>query len=121
MYKLMNQQTGTNTMSEAERAAYHRVLWHSRRGMLELDILLEGFVRNRYLELSAPQQALYRQLGASVQKVVPGRDPAVATLAAWSLVHGLAHLLLADQLPRQEAVQAAQAVTELFVAGLGDT
>ena len=49
-------------MSEAERAAYHRVLWHSRRGMLELDILLEGFVRHRYLELSAPQQALYRQL-----------------------------------------------------------
>lgn len=41
---------------------YQRVLWHSRRGMLELDLVLGPFVRLRYRDLPAEQQSLYRDL-----------------------------------------------------------
>ncbi len=41
---------------------YNRVCWHSRRGMLELDLLLEPFVQQRYLELSEHEQECYRHL-----------------------------------------------------------
>lgn len=39
-----------------------RVRWHSRRGMLELDVLLVPFAERIYPGLAAPDQALYRQL-----------------------------------------------------------
>ena len=39
-----------------------RVVWHSRRGMLELDVLLLPFAEQKYRELSDDDQALYRQL-----------------------------------------------------------
>ena len=45
-----------------QRIDYNRVLWHSRRGMLELDLLLEPFVRRRYIQLDATTQAIYRRL-----------------------------------------------------------
>ena len=41
---------------------YNRVCWASRRGMLELDLVLEPFVKERYPALDAAEQALYRQL-----------------------------------------------------------
>lgn len=41
---------------------YNRVVWHSRRGMLELDIVLEKFVRQCYPQLPESEQALYRKL-----------------------------------------------------------
>ena len=41
---------------------YNRVIWHSRRGMLELDLVLEPFVKERYRELSSDDQAIYRRL-----------------------------------------------------------
>lgn len=41
---------------------YQRIIWHSRRGMLELDLVLEPFVRQRYLALSDSEQADYRAL-----------------------------------------------------------
>jgi antitoxin CptB len=41
---------------------YNRVCWHSRRGMLELDLVLEPFVQQRYLTLSDEQRADYRRL-----------------------------------------------------------
>lgn len=44
-------------MSEA-----NRVRWHSRRGMLELDVLLAPFAEQAYDHLSAEDQASYRQL-----------------------------------------------------------
>lgn len=75
--------------------------------------------RQRYPQLQQAAQQLYRQLGASVQAVAPEHDAATASLAAWSLVHGLAQLLLGGQLPGQDAARVAQAVTGLFVAGLG--
>lgn len=39
-----------------------RVVWHSRRGMLELDVLLLPFAEQKYPDLSDDDQALYRQL-----------------------------------------------------------
>ena len=41
---------------------FNRVRWHSRRGMLELDLVLEPFVEQRYPGLSEHQQRLYRRL-----------------------------------------------------------
>ena len=49
-------------MSEIERESYNRVLWHSRRGMLELDLVLEPYVKFAYPGLNLAEQALYRKL-----------------------------------------------------------
>ena len=51
-----------NFNTDLERAEYNRVIWHSRRGMLELDIVLESFVKHSYLLLDLDSQALYRRL-----------------------------------------------------------
>ena len=40
----------------------NRLFWHSRRGMLELDVLLVPFVREVYAHLDAEDQARYRKL-----------------------------------------------------------
>ncbi|MBT8140387.1 MAG: succinate dehydrogenase assembly factor 2 [Gammaproteobacteria bacterium] len=48
--------------SEQDRIDHNRVIWHSRRGMLELDIVLEPFARERYTALDSGVQAQYRQL-----------------------------------------------------------
>ncbi len=40
---------------------HQQVLWASRRGMLELDILLEGFSRNTYPQLSKNIQQCFQQ------------------------------------------------------------
>lgn len=45
-----------------EDADYKRLCWHSRRGMLELDLVLEPFVQQAYPGLPAADQARYRQL-----------------------------------------------------------
>jgi len=39
-----------------------RLWWHSRRGMLELDVLLLPFLEEVYSDLSAEDQAKYRDL-----------------------------------------------------------
>ncbi len=74
--------------------------------------------RQAYPLLQEAAERLYQQLGSSVQAAAPGQDTATASLAAWSLVHGLAQLLLGGQLPGRDPVGLAQAVTGLFVAGL---
>lgn len=38
---------------------YNRLKWASRRGMLELDLVLMPFLENKYLTLSEREQALY--------------------------------------------------------------
>lgn len=43
-------------------AEYKRLCWHSRRGMLELDLVLEPFVKGKYLELSKENQLRYQRL-----------------------------------------------------------
>tara|TARA_R100000750_G_C2270719_1_gene67324 strand:+ start:180 stop:461 length:282 start_codon:yes stop_codon:yes gene_type:complete len=40
----------------------NRLFWHSRRGMLELDVLLVPFVKEVYPSLDADDQARYRRL-----------------------------------------------------------
>ena len=40
----------------------NRLLWASRRGMLELDLILQPFVEKIYPSLSAEEQQLYQQL-----------------------------------------------------------
>lgn len=45
-------------MTEINR---NRILWHSRRGMLELDLMLDPFVRNRFDALPPALQALYQE------------------------------------------------------------
>jgi len=43
----------------------NRLFWHSRRGMLELDLLLVPFVREQYPQLDEADKARYRKLLAS--------------------------------------------------------
>lgn len=38
---------------------YNRICWHSRRGMLELDLILVPFVKNRFRDLEARDQQRY--------------------------------------------------------------
>lgn len=42
-----------------------RIVWRSRRGMLELDLFLVPFAQACYLELSANDQQAYRAILAS--------------------------------------------------------
>ena len=46
-------------LSEIE---YKKMIWHSRRGMLELDLLLLPFVRERLPLLGEQQQRSYQRL-----------------------------------------------------------
>lgn len=39
-----------------------RLRWHCRRGMLELDLLLQAFLERRFSELSANDQQLFVEL-----------------------------------------------------------
>ncbi|PAV27193.1 antitoxin CptB [Tamilnaduibacter salinus] len=41
---------------------YKRLYWHSRRGMLELDLLLIPFLEEVYRDLPADDQARYHKL-----------------------------------------------------------
>ena len=41
---------------------YNRMRWASRRGMLELDLVLEPFVSERYRELDADDRARFQRL-----------------------------------------------------------
>ncbi len=43
-------------------AEYNRLCWHSRRGMLELDLVLGPFVKQHYPGLSGENKARYRRL-----------------------------------------------------------
>lgn len=82
-----------------------------------------GLDKTRYPQLQQAALALYRRLARAVHETAPAREPEVATLAAWSLVHGLAQLLLDRQL--SEAVQGglsaaelSERVTRMFANGL---
>ena len=54
-----------------------RLIWACRRGMLELDVLFEPFVKEAYDELSDEQKAVFRRL-------VTCDDP---DLFAWFMGH----------------------------------
>ena len=54
-----------------------KLAWACRRGMLELDILLGNFLKNKYLDLSNTEQQLFANL-------LSHPDP---TLLAWLMGH----------------------------------
>ena len=45
-----------------DRTEFNRLSWHSRRGMLEIDVMLMPFTQHQYLSLSAHDQKAYRRL-----------------------------------------------------------
>jgi antitoxin CptB len=49
-------------ISDEELKNIERLRWQCRRGMLELDMLLEGFLHQHYLSLSPRLQRLFHQL-----------------------------------------------------------
>ncbi len=52
----------TTQLSETARVDLERLRWRSRRGLLELDLILLPFVKQAYLRLPAPLKLLYRDL-----------------------------------------------------------
>jgi antitoxin CptB len=45
-----------------DREEFNRLLWQCRRGMLELDLLLEAFLRSGYRQLDAGQKQRFVEL-----------------------------------------------------------
>lgn len=45
-----------------ERTEFNRLYWHSRRGMLEIDVMLMPFTKHYYLTLNHEDRAAYRNL-----------------------------------------------------------
>ncbi|MBF8781431.1 FAD assembly factor SdhE [Pseudomonas fulva] len=45
-----------------EQSELNRLFWHSRRGMLELDVLLVPFTQEVYASLDEADRELYRRL-----------------------------------------------------------
>jgi AcrR family transcriptional regulator len=74
--------------------------------------------KRAYPELQQVAQRLFAQLEASVAALCPDEPAQTASLAAWSLVHGLSQLLLNGQYPDEDAAATARTVTGLFVEGL---
>ena len=46
----------------SDEVGYKRLCWHSRRGMLELDLILVPFIENGYLHVDERQQKQYEFL-----------------------------------------------------------
>lgn len=49
-------------MSETDQAIISRMRWKCRRGMLELDFLLEKFINEKYLTLTEQQRLDFERL-----------------------------------------------------------
>lgn len=45
-----------------EQSELNRLFWHSRRGMLELDVLLAPFVEHGYDALTEPEKHIFERL-----------------------------------------------------------
>ncbi|MGO1461191.1 MAG: succinate dehydrogenase assembly factor 2 [Marinobacter sp.] len=48
--------------AHADNSEFNRLWWHSRRGMLELDVLLIPFLEEAYRALDTEDQARYKKL-----------------------------------------------------------
>lgn len=76
---------------------FRRVLWRSRRGMLELDLLLRPFAETQFLKLPRAQQTLFKEfltlddvvLFAILQKQSPAGE--FETLVSEILAHRVRH------------------------------
>ena len=49
-------------MSESNQEMVSRMRWKCRRGMLELDFLLERFVNEKFINLTQEQQIIFERL-----------------------------------------------------------
>ncbi len=52
----------SETPASTDNSDFNRLWWHSRRGMLELDLLLIPFLEEVYRDLPASDQANYEKL-----------------------------------------------------------
>lgn len=52
----------SETTAPSDNSEFNRLWWHSRRGMLELDVLLIPFVEQAYRDLAPEDQARYQKL-----------------------------------------------------------
>jgi len=50
------------TTDSKDNTEFNRLWWHSRRGMLELDVLLLPFLEEAYRDLDPADQARYQKL-----------------------------------------------------------
>jgi succinate dehydrogenase flavin-adding protein (antitoxin of CptAB toxin-antitoxin module) len=71
-----------------EDVELNRLYWHSRRGMLELDVLLVPFVKEVYASLNEVDRALYvRLLNAKIRTCSAGSWSApnrkIRNFSAW--------------------------------------
>jgi AcrR family transcriptional regulator len=66
--------------------------------------------RERFPELTAAADAAFASLQAAAARHAHGSDVEAAAVAAWSLVHGLSHLLLDGVLPRDRAEALTAAI-----------
>ncbi|MEE4278035.1 MAG: succinate dehydrogenase assembly factor 2 [Halieaceae bacterium] len=81
--------------SAARDEEHRRMRWASRRGMLELDLILEPFVDQRFASLGEKDRARYRQLMecqdqelfAWFLKRESPEDPELAAIVARVIAH----------------------------------
>ncbi len=53
---------GIKSTQAIKQEADNRLRWKCRRGMLELDIMLQSFLKNGYVDLSSADRQLFEQL-----------------------------------------------------------
>jgi AcrR family transcriptional regulator len=86
----------------------------ARPGMFRLMFSPLIAKRQHYPELQAAADEAFAVLRRSVQSQAPQvEDFDAASLAAWSLVHGLSHLILDGVLPKESAEAFKQAILAL--------
>ena len=89
-----------------------------QRGLFRL-MFASALERSRYPQLQEAASQLHGQLEHAVMALGVG-DVDVASLAAWSLVHGLAQLLLDGQVAQGDSPEGLiERVTSRFAEGLG--
>lgn len=59
---MRNTEVSDKEVSDEEEIDYRQMRWASRRGMLELDLILEPFVDNHYPNLNSEDKSRYRAL-----------------------------------------------------------
>jgi AcrR family transcriptional regulator len=84
----------------------------ARRGVFRLMFGPLMANREKYPELKSAADEAFNWLRSAVQtKAHAQQDPELAAIAAWGLVHGLAHLFLDGILPQAEAETLTRAIT----------
>lgn len=59
---MSDQQENTTPKDTTSNEEFNRLFWHSRRGMLELDVLLVPFLQEAYRGLPKEDQERYQKL-----------------------------------------------------------